>query len=395
MATGLTSTSLDVHVARMRLACELAWRSNPVADAYCVGCLIVDRRTDAIVATGYSRERAGNTHAEEVALAKVEELGVYARPTVKGGAEAACLDMYATMEPCSVRLSGNATCADRIIADGRIARVYVGVLEPAALVVCKGIAKLRAAGVEVIAVVDAPVAASADGEDAASGRPTQRRRVVRPRSLKACCLAPNLHVLRKQRFRIRRVRGGAVATPLSATTEAHAAAFRELIAMAAGAPSMEGQLRITTSSAADPACVVCVAEAALPTVLDPLMLRDGTSAEGGAFGNATKCYAAERTPVVLVGVGAVRAALPPAKPSRSTFVLGNKANVVRSSQHGATPISTMVSLVHETTPVLAAAVAGVPLARALRDALTSDETQEMLFGALDDALTEEFALYRV
>ena len=151
---------METSIERMRVAASLAWRSNPVSNAYCVGCLLVDRATDCIVATGFSREMAGNTHAEEVALEKLTASTARAAgsssssSSIDSAAEASAptppptYDMYTTMEPCSVRLSGNTTCADRIIADGRIARVFVGVLEPAALVVCEGVAKLRAAGVE-------------------------------------------------------------------------------------------------------------------------------------------------------------------------------------------------------------------------------------------------------
>eukprot|EP01050_Picozoa_sp_SAG11_P009624 SAG11_NODE_919_length_6545_cov_5.571052_2_plen_157_part_00 len=94
-----------------------------------------------IISTGFSRELPGNTHAEECALAKLAERGV----------DPAGCDLYSTMEPCSVRLSGNTPCCPRII-DARIKRVFVGAMEPARFVECEGVRQLQDAGIEVIRV---------------------------------------------------------------------------------------------------------------------------------------------------------------------------------------------------------------------------------------------------
>ena len=58
-------------------------------------------------------------------------------------------DVYTTMEPCSVRLSGGAPCADALIA-AKVPRCFIGVGEPDDFVVCVGAQKLKDAGVEVI-----------------------------------------------------------------------------------------------------------------------------------------------------------------------------------------------------------------------------------------------------
>lgn len=64
--------------------------------------------------------------------------------------------IYTTMEPCSLRLSGNTPCADRIIGTKKgnnrgIRKVYVGVKEPETFVgENKGRAKLANAGIESI-----------------------------------------------------------------------------------------------------------------------------------------------------------------------------------------------------------------------------------------------------
>ena len=122
------------------LALEEAKKCIPNATAYCVGCVIVNPSTSTVLSTGYSRELPGNTHAEENALAKLAS-----------HEELSGLDLYATMEPCSERLSGNKPCTDRILEAGSlIRRVVLGVREPDEFVKCMGVEKLQAHGVEVV-----------------------------------------------------------------------------------------------------------------------------------------------------------------------------------------------------------------------------------------------------
>lgn len=123
----------------MELALEQAGRSEYVSTAYCVGCVIV--RDGRILSTGFSRELSGNTHAEQCAL---DKLG-------PGGAAGA--DLYTTMEPCSLRLSGNVPCVRRVLDSG-VRRVISAVSEPADFVEsCTGLQQLRDAGV-VVTVLD-------------------------------------------------------------------------------------------------------------------------------------------------------------------------------------------------------------------------------------------------
>ncbi|KXS21636.1 hypothetical protein M427DRAFT_130390 [Gonapodya prolifera JEL478] len=120
----------------MNLAIAEALKSTPVESAYCVGAILVSP-SGAIISSGFSRELPGNTHAEQCALLKLHDRKVAVGAT-----------MYSTMEPCSVRLSGNAPCAQSIV-DAGIARVVVGVMEPPDLVVCDGVRILREGGVKV------------------------------------------------------------------------------------------------------------------------------------------------------------------------------------------------------------------------------------------------------
>ncbi|KAG9045774.1 hypothetical protein FS837_005662 [Tulasnella sp. UAMH 9824] len=159
-----------IHVEYLKLALDEARKCVPTPTAFCVGCLIVlpgiDLTTAAalpvppavsehkdVLSAGYSRELPGNTHAEANALTKIQRL-----ETVKIDGEdvsvedlLALSDVYTTLEPCSVRLSGLAPCADALIKS-RIKRCFIGVAEPTDFVECEGQRKLMEAGIEVVRV---------------------------------------------------------------------------------------------------------------------------------------------------------------------------------------------------------------------------------------------------
>jgi pyrimidine deaminase RibD-like protein len=127
----MTTESADV--AFMRLAIAEAHKSEPTENAFCVGCVVV--RDGVVLSTGFSRELPGNTHAEQVALHKLD--------FDAGGAT-----LYTTMEPCSTRLSGNTPCVHSCLR-ARVERVVVGVMEPTNFVVCEGVRLLQDGGVHV------------------------------------------------------------------------------------------------------------------------------------------------------------------------------------------------------------------------------------------------------
>ena len=116
----------------MRLALDLASRMqgqtgvNPV-----VGCVVV--KEGRIVGLG-SHLRRGEGHAEVHALNMA-------------GPEAEDATVYVTLEPCS-HYGRTPPCSDRII-EARAARVVVAAVDPNPLVAGRGVAKLRAAGIEV------------------------------------------------------------------------------------------------------------------------------------------------------------------------------------------------------------------------------------------------------
>ena len=99
-----------------------------------VGCVIV--RDGEVIAEGHTQP-AGFAHAEAHALHHAAESGV----DVRGAT------VYVTLEPCSHH-GRTPPCADALIAAG-IARVVVAIEDPNPLVSGQGIARLRAAGVDV------------------------------------------------------------------------------------------------------------------------------------------------------------------------------------------------------------------------------------------------------
>ncbi|RHZ78972.1 hypothetical protein Glove_153g19 [Diversispora epigaea] len=134
----------DLHY--MRIALEQAKLSEPISSAYCVGAVIV--KNDTILATGYSRELPGNTHAEECAIQKLKDND---NDNNNNNKDIIGSTMYTTMEPCSKRLSGKKCCVDRIKEIG-IPRVVIGCGEPDNFVKCYGIENLKEFGIEVVLV---------------------------------------------------------------------------------------------------------------------------------------------------------------------------------------------------------------------------------------------------
>jgi diaminohydroxyphosphoribosylaminopyrimidine deaminase/5-amino-6-(5-phosphoribosylamino)uracil reductase len=120
-------------VAFMRRALELAGRArgltspNPLVGAVVVGA------SGEVVGEGYHRA-AGGPHAEVEAFAAA-------------GARSRAGTLYVTLEPC-VHQGRTPPCAPRVIATG-IQRVVVAASDPNPLVSGRGIAALRAAGLDV------------------------------------------------------------------------------------------------------------------------------------------------------------------------------------------------------------------------------------------------------
>lgn len=137
----------------MQYALTLARKSPPKPTNYRVGALLVDADTNVILATGYTLECEGNTHAEQSCFIKLsnehsiseEELAAVLPPNTV---------LYTTVEPCFKRLSGNSSCVQRILGYGKaIKTIYVGVKEPEKFVgENTGRRQLEDAGIKVMLV---------------------------------------------------------------------------------------------------------------------------------------------------------------------------------------------------------------------------------------------------
>ena len=153
----------EQHVQYLREALLEAEKCVPTPTAFCVGCLLVARYpsisdSPVVLATGYSRELPGNTHAEANALAKARSLSPVELsnmfPNVTGrkltiNDVLMHTDVYTTLEPCSVRTSGLAPCADALVA-ANVPRCFIGVGEPDDFVQCEGAQKMKVAGCQIV-----------------------------------------------------------------------------------------------------------------------------------------------------------------------------------------------------------------------------------------------------
>jgi diaminohydroxyphosphoribosylaminopyrimidine deaminase/5-amino-6-(5-phosphoribosylamino)uracil reductase len=115
----------------LTLAQETAALASPNPQ---VGCVLV--KDSEIIAEG-AHLYANRDHAEIVALKQVRERGL----------DPAGTTAYVTLEPCS-HYGRTGPCADALIA-ARVARVVIATEDPNPQVSGQGIARLRAAGIEV------------------------------------------------------------------------------------------------------------------------------------------------------------------------------------------------------------------------------------------------------
>ncbi|OIW25131.1 cytidine deaminase-like protein [Coniochaeta ligniaria NRRL 30616] len=148
MATGATD-----HKALMQQALDLTKQSPPKPTNFRVGALVVDYSSNEVLATGYTLELPGNTHAEQCCFMKLAEKHRVPEESLSEVLPST-LALYTTMEPCSFRLSGNLPCVQRVLRLAScIKKVYVGVQEPNKFVSDNtGEKSLADAGIEVIHV---------------------------------------------------------------------------------------------------------------------------------------------------------------------------------------------------------------------------------------------------
>ena len=125
-------TDFDRHM--MGVALTMARRAlGTVAPNPAVGAVVADTETGELLARGMTQP-GGRPHAETEAL---ERAGDRARGKT----------VYVTLEPCA-HFGKTPPCADALISSG-VRRVVVGIEDPDSRTAGQGIARLRAAGIEV------------------------------------------------------------------------------------------------------------------------------------------------------------------------------------------------------------------------------------------------------
>jgi diaminohydroxyphosphoribosylaminopyrimidine deaminase/5-amino-6-(5-phosphoribosylamino)uracil reductase len=131
---------------RMAEAVQAAWpaRRRAVPNPW-VGCVLVTAGGESV--TG-ATEPPGGRHAEIVALDAARAAGL----------DPAGATAYVTLEPCS-HTGRTGPCADALVAAG-VSRVVVALEDPDPRVAGSGLARLRAAGVEVVPGVGRSAAAA-------------------------------------------------------------------------------------------------------------------------------------------------------------------------------------------------------------------------------------------
>ncbi|XWW95649.1 hypothetical protein V2A60_003615 [Cordyceps javanica] len=150
------------HEGFMELALVEAQKSPPAGNKFCVGAVLVDEDTGQVLSTGYSLEYPrdykgdkGTTHAEQCCFIKISDENNLPEALIHQVLPPNTV-LYTTMEPCNERLSGNTTCATRILRlNGAIKTVYVGIREPGTFIANNdGQKRLEDAGVNVVYPVE-------------------------------------------------------------------------------------------------------------------------------------------------------------------------------------------------------------------------------------------------
>ncbi len=137
----------------MRQALALARKSPLKPTNYRVGALLVNFEANTILASGYTLECEGNTHAEQCCFIKLAEAHKVPEESLEDILPEETV-LYTTIEPCFKRLSGNLPCVERILRlRNAIKTVYVGVKEPEKFVgENTGLKQLEDAGIKVVLI---------------------------------------------------------------------------------------------------------------------------------------------------------------------------------------------------------------------------------------------------
>lgn len=140
----MVAPTRESHLACLRTCLDVARLSPPKPTNFRVGAALCSYTgvnagcSPSTYTTGYTLELEGNTHAEQCALDKlVAGRGLDLQDVLTPRAN---VILYTSLEPCSLRLSGNLPCVQRIIATrrgnaaGGIRKVIFGAKEPGTFV---------------------------------------------------------------------------------------------------------------------------------------------------------------------------------------------------------------------------------------------------------------------
>jgi pyrimidine deaminase RibD-like protein len=121
----------------MQQAIEVSKHAPARKNCFRVGAVLVDNNRK-LISSGYTLEFGEGWHAEAAAIKKAQKSKV----PVKGAT------LYSSLEPCSIRKSGNKDCCALLKEEG-IAQVFFAMCEPPIFVNCTGESKLKEAGIKV------------------------------------------------------------------------------------------------------------------------------------------------------------------------------------------------------------------------------------------------------
>ena len=121
----------------MRKAIEVSREAPASPNCFRVGAVLVNDKRQ-LLSTGFTLEFGQGWHAEASAIKKAQDASFEVRGAT----------IYSSLEPCSIRKSGNKDCAALLIEKG-IAQVFYAMTEPPLFVNCQGESKLKAAGIQV------------------------------------------------------------------------------------------------------------------------------------------------------------------------------------------------------------------------------------------------------
>lgn len=138
-----TNPSGSLRERFMREALRLAEKgSGRTSPNPAVGAVIV--KDGRIIASGYHK-KAGGPHAEAACLLSLRRKGRVAYSSAKGAA------IYVTLEPCC-HYGRTPPCTEALISAG-VKTVVIGALDPNPIVAGRGVSRLKAAGMAVVAGV--------------------------------------------------------------------------------------------------------------------------------------------------------------------------------------------------------------------------------------------------